>query len=91
MNVEALLEERRGYVLRNLPDRVAQVDAEIERISGLKVEDEPATVPNVDPNSSADNGGAPAADEPASVETADADPDEDLETPETKPARTRGR
>ena len=27
--IRALLEERRGYVLRNLPDRVAAVDAEL--------------------------------------------------------------
>lgn len=27
--IAALLEERRGYVLRNLPDRVAEVDARL--------------------------------------------------------------
>jgi hypothetical protein len=35
--VAALLEERRGYVLRNLADRVAQVDAELARY-GVAVE-----------------------------------------------------
>lgn len=39
--IDALLEERRGYVVRNLPDRVAQVDAEIERLGGVKVDDDP--------------------------------------------------
>lgn len=29
--VDALLREREGYVKRNLPDRVAQVDAELVR------------------------------------------------------------
>ena len=29
--IEALLAEREGYVRRNLPDRVAQVDKELER------------------------------------------------------------
>ena len=38
--IDALLEERRGYVVRNLPDRVAQVDAEIERLGGVKVADD---------------------------------------------------
>lgn len=41
MDIEALLEERRGYVVRNLPDRVAQVDAEIHRLGGVVVGDEP--------------------------------------------------
>ena len=41
MDIEALLEERRGYVVRNLPDRVAQVDAEIRRLGGVGVGDEP--------------------------------------------------
>ena len=27
--IRALLEERRGYVLRNLPERIAAVDAEL--------------------------------------------------------------
>lgn len=39
--IDALLEERRGYVLRNLPDRVAQVDAEIKRLGGVVVDDAP--------------------------------------------------
>jgi hypothetical protein len=39
--IEALLEERRGYVVRGLNDRVAQVDAEIERLSGAKVAADP--------------------------------------------------
>ena len=29
--VEALLRERKGYVLRNLPARIKQVDAELAR------------------------------------------------------------
>jgi hypothetical protein len=33
---EALREERKGYVNRGLHDRVAQVDAEIQRVSGTK-------------------------------------------------------
>lgn len=43
--IAALLEERRGYVLRGLRDRVAQVDAEIERLGGVKVVDGPVDVP----------------------------------------------
>lgn len=30
--IDALLRERAGYVVRNLPDRVAQVDAELARL-----------------------------------------------------------
>ena len=41
--VASLLEERRGYVLRGLADRVAQIDAEIARF-GLAVEDEVTSV-----------------------------------------------
>lgn len=37
MSVESLLEERRGYVLRGLTDRVAQVDAELAAL-GYAVE-----------------------------------------------------
>jgi len=39
--IESLAEERRGYVLRGLDDRVAQVDAEIARVVdvGLVVEE----------------------------------------------------
>lgn len=33
-HVEALQEERRGYEVRGLKDRVAQVDAEIKRVKG---------------------------------------------------------
>ena len=36
--LEALAEERRGYVQRGLDDRIAQVDAEIARIRGLTTE-----------------------------------------------------
>ena len=32
--LESLKRERLGYLVRNLPDRVAQVDAEIARIIG---------------------------------------------------------
>lgn len=35
--VESLLREREGYMLRNLPARVAQVDAELARL-GFAVE-----------------------------------------------------
>lgn len=37
--LQGLLAEREGYVKRGLPDRVAAVDAEIERVSGLHVGD----------------------------------------------------
>jgi hypothetical protein len=37
--LQGLLAEREGYVKRGLPDRVADVDAEIERVSGLHVGD----------------------------------------------------
>jgi len=36
--VAALIEERRGYVVRGLADRVAQVDAELARF-GVAVDD----------------------------------------------------
>lgn len=39
LNVESLLEERRGYVLRGLTNRVAQVDAQLELL-GFAVEAE---------------------------------------------------
>ena len=32
--VRALTDERAGYVARDLPDRVAQVDAELARLQG---------------------------------------------------------
>jgi len=40
--IDSLLREREGYVLRNLQDRVAQVDAEIKRLTGVVVDDNPA-------------------------------------------------
>lgn len=39
--IDALLDERRGYVVRNLPERIAAVDAELARL-GHKPDDEPA-------------------------------------------------
>lgn len=36
--VEALLVERRGYVVRSMPDRVAQVDEQIRRYGGTPPE-----------------------------------------------------
>jgi len=39
--VAALIEERRGYVVRGLTNRVAQVDAELARF-GIAVADKPA-------------------------------------------------
>ena len=47
--IEALLEERRGYVVRGLKDRVAQVDAQIEALGGVKVADDPEVEEAVDP------------------------------------------
>jgi len=41
--VAALIEERRGYVVRGLTNRVAQVDAELARF-GIAVADKPAAV-----------------------------------------------
>lgn len=40
--IAALLEERRGYVIRNLPERVKAVDAELARL-GHRVAPESAT------------------------------------------------
>ena len=40
--IAALLEERRGYVARNLPERVKLVDAELIRM-GYKAQAAPAT------------------------------------------------
>ncbi len=65
ITVEALLEERRGYVLRGLTDRVAQVDAEIERLSGVVVEDVATELGGTDV---------------AELETAEASPDSEIET-----------
>lgn len=47
--VDALLRERDGYILRNLPARVAQVDAELARF-GVAVEtaDAPPVVEHAD-------------------------------------------
>ena len=39
--VSALEEERRGYVQRGLPERVALVDAEIARITGGDADPQP--------------------------------------------------
>jgi hypothetical protein len=41
--VDALLNERAGYVVRGMKDRVAQVDAEIKRLGGVVVDDAPET------------------------------------------------
>lgn len=42
VTIEALLEERRGYVVRGLTARIAAVDAEIARLGGrVRVADEP--------------------------------------------------
>jgi hypothetical protein len=38
--VAGLLEERRGYLVRGLANRVAQVDAELKRL-GVEVDDGP--------------------------------------------------
>lgn len=38
--VEALLEERRGYVARGLKDRIAAVDAQL-KLHGVAVDDKP--------------------------------------------------
>ena len=40
LSAEALLEERRGYVVRGLTNRVAQVDAQLAKL-GIGVEDAP--------------------------------------------------
>ena len=69
--VEALLEERRGYVARGLDERVAQVDAEIARY-GVAVADVHDGITEPDP-----------------VETAEAEPAADIETPEVKPSRRK--
>ena len=37
--IDALLAEREGYLRRGLKDRVAQVDAAIESLGGVKVDD----------------------------------------------------
>ena len=42
--IAALLEERRGYVARNLPDRVKLVDAQLAAL-GHKIAPERATAP----------------------------------------------
>lgn len=44
IDVQALLFEREGYVLRGLANRVAQVDAELAKL-GFAVEDAPAGAP----------------------------------------------
>lgn len=40
-DIEALLEERRGYAMRGLTSRVAQVDAAIEALGPVRVADAP--------------------------------------------------
>lgn len=40
--INALLEERRGYVVRGLKDRVAQVDEQLRSRGGISVEEAPA-------------------------------------------------
>ncbi len=40
--VEALLRERQGYVTRDLPDRVAAVDAELARLGHVIEKPRPA-------------------------------------------------
>lgn len=44
---EALLIEREGYLARNRPDRVAQVDAELAKL-GVAVDDDVPEAPEVD-------------------------------------------
>lgn len=57
--VDALLREREGYVRRNLPGRIAQVDAELARY-GLAVEVETADAPPVVERAVAPRRGRPA-------------------------------
>lgn len=47
-DMEALLEERRGYVMRGLKDRVAQVDAAIKALGGVVVADVPEVAVEID-------------------------------------------
>jgi hypothetical protein len=44
--LQGLLAEREGYVKRGIPHRVAEVDAEIKRVSGLSVDDATAAAAN---------------------------------------------
>ena len=46
--IEALLEERRGYIVRGNKARVAQVDAEIARLGGVRVADDLPEVETAD-------------------------------------------
>ncbi len=71
--MRGLLEERRGYELRGLGDRVAQVDAEVARL-GAALEPEPEPEPVVEPEAPVADGEAPwfGADDPAD---ADAEPE----------------
>jgi hypothetical protein len=105
ITVEALLHERRGYEMRGLTDRVALVDAEIERLAGVKVETVVEAPRNFDPNSAVEFGGVdPVVYKQGDaspldvyvtvddeVETGEADADADLETADAAPAKGRRR
>jgi hypothetical protein len=98
ITVEDLLHERRGYEMRGLNDRVALVDAEIERLAGVKVETVVEAPRNFDPNSAVEFGGvtvdtptSATADSDDEVETGEADADADLETADAAPAKGRRR
>jgi hypothetical protein len=79
----ALEEERRGYVMRGLVDRVALVDAELAKLP----EREPPVVLSDIP----DNGGVPIDPNSSNVE-APTGPPPDVETvDEPKPSRRGGR
>jgi hypothetical protein len=54
-DVNALLEERRGYVLRGLKDRVTQVDVALEAF-GVKVDDAPVETTAAAPQENARRG-----------------------------------
>lgn len=75
-DVAALLAERAGYVVRGRMDRVAQVDAVLATFGVAVGEDEADETPEIEP-------------ETPEVETTEAEPDVEIETPETKPARSR--
>ena len=84
--VPALLEERRGYVIRDLPDRVAAVDVELAKF-GVAVDDDgeadiPETVQSV-----LDAEGA----EPVEVVEVEPVEGDDLETTDGKPSKAPAR
>ncbi|MFI5955817.1 hypothetical protein [Cryptosporangium sp. NPDC051539] len=89
-HIAALLEERRGYVARGLDDRVAQVDAELQRLVPEPLQHEEPPAGDGEPPTGDEE--PPASEtEPAAVDAEPAAVDDTAVPPRATTRRTRRR